>query len=82
MILFPSNFPKSTGRNSQNHEEQNHGETVNGGPATITKCVAHSDGLERLSNVILAFPLVHRTDSLACRWPQNRSGAADRRDPS
>ena len=42
MILFPSDFPESTGRDSQNHEEQNHGETVNGGPATITKCVAHS----------------------------------------
>ena len=42
MILFPSDFPESTGRDSQNHEEQNHGETVNGGPATITKCFAHS----------------------------------------
>ncbi len=30
MILFPSDFPGSTGRDSQNHVEQNHGETVNG----------------------------------------------------
>ena len=30
MILLPSDFPESTGRDSQNHEVQNHGETVNG----------------------------------------------------
>ena len=30
MILFPSGFPEWTGRDSQNHEVQNHGEAVNG----------------------------------------------------
>ena len=30
MILSPSGFPESTGRDSQNHDEQNPGDTVNG----------------------------------------------------